>query len=70
LVAIAAHLHPVAPWSYIGLGGLGICGFGAIFLFTALTWAALTTSLAVLYHDQRLRKDSPLPAPPQAGQPV
>ncbi|HEY1161430.1 MAG TPA: hypothetical protein VGE83_12410 [Terracidiphilus sp.] len=69
-IAMAAHPHPVAPWSYIGLGGLGICGFGAIFLFTALTWAALTTSLAVLYHDQRLRKDGLLPAPAQAGEPV
>jgi len=35
-------------------------------LFISITYASLTTALAVLYHDQRLRNDSPLPAPQQA----
>jgi hypothetical protein len=65
-VAAAAGLHLAAPWSYIGLGLLGLCGLAAMILFTALTYAAVTTALAVLYHDQRLRKDGPPPATPQA----
>jgi hypothetical protein len=39
-------------------------------LFISLTYAAVTTSLAVLYHDQRMRKDGPGPATPQAGEAV
>jgi hypothetical protein len=65
--AVALRIHPVAPWSYIGLGLLGICGLAAIILSTAVTYAALTTALAVLYRDQRLRIDGLLPATPQAG---
>jgi hypothetical protein len=38
--------------------------------FTALRGAALTTALAVLYNDQRLRKDGPPPAPLQVGEAV
>jgi hypothetical protein len=36
-------------------------------LFISLTYAGMTTALAVLYHDQRLRKDGPPPAPLQSG---
>jgi hypothetical protein len=70
---LAVHVHPTAPWSYIGLGLLGICIFAAVLLYTAVTWAAVTASLAVLYHDQRLRKDGTLlstPASPQPGEAV
>jgi hypothetical protein len=70
---MAAQVHPAAPWSYIGLGLLGICVFTAILLYTAVTWAAMTAALAVLYHDQRLRKDGQLlsmPATPQPGEAV
>jgi hypothetical protein len=66
-VAMVAHIHLSALWSYIGLGFLGICGFAAMILFISLTYAGMTTALAVLYHDQRLRKDGPPPAPLQAG---
>lgn len=65
-----AHLHVAAPWSYIGLGLLGVCGFAAMILFISLTYAAMTTALAVLYRDQRLRKDGPPPARQQAGEAV
>jgi hypothetical protein len=65
LAAEAANLHPAAPWSYIGLGLVGICAFAALILFISLTYAAVTTALAVIYRDQRLRKDGPAPAQPQ-----
>jgi hypothetical protein len=67
IVVMAAHIHLAAPWSYIGLGLLGVCGFAAMILFTSLTYAATMAALAVLYNDQRLRKDGPPPARTQAG---
>jgi hypothetical protein len=70
LAASVAGLHPAAPWSYIGLGLLGLFAFAAMILFISLTYAAVTTALAVLYHDQRMRKDGPPPATLQAGEAV
>jgi hypothetical protein len=37
-------------------------------LFISVTYAALVSALAVLYHDQRMRKDGRLPVPAQAGE--
>jgi hypothetical protein len=68
--AMALHAHLSAPWSYIGVGLIGICVLAGIVLLTSLTYAALMTALAVLYHDQRLRKEGLLPAPPQATEPA
>jgi hypothetical protein len=70
IVAMVAHIHLAAPWSYIGLGLVGVCGFAALVLFTSLTYAATMAALAVLYNDQRLRKDGLPPAAPQAGEVV
>jgi len=44
---------PVFVW--IGVGLLAVCVVGIIFLFMTLTWGAMTTALAVIYHDQRVR---------------
>jgi len=49
---------------------LGLCALGAMILFISLNYAAVTTALAVLYHDQRLREDGPPPATQQAGEAV
>jgi hypothetical protein len=68
LVAVAGHMHPAPPWSYIGLSLIGICGFGVLFLWIAVVWAGYSTAFAILYRDQRLRKDRLLPALPQAGE--
>lgn len=65
-LAMALHAHFTPPWSYMGLSVLGICVFAALLFFISLTYAALVAALAVLYHDQRLRKDGPLPASAQA----
>jgi hypothetical protein len=44
--------------------GLGVLGYVlTIVVTTLLAYSALTTVLAVLYHDQRLRKGSTSPAP-------
>lgn len=66
LVALGAMLAHVAVGSsaFFTLVGLGVLGFAlAIVLSVLLVYSALTTALAVLYHDQRRRKDSSLPAP-------
>lgn len=64
------HTHVTAPWSYIGIGLIVICAFAFMVLFISLTYAVLVAALAVLYHDQRLRKDGPPPAMLQTGEAV
>jgi hypothetical protein len=66
-VMAVSHTHVPPPWNYIGLGLIGICAFVGIVLFISIIYAALLTALAVIYNDQRLRKDGQLPAPAQAG---
>lgn len=67
LAATAAHVAAGSPAFFI-LVGLGILG-GTLVLVavSAFFYAALTTTLAVLYHDQRLRKDSPAPGEARSG---
>jgi hypothetical protein len=65
VVMMVLHAHVTAPWSYIGLGAIGIIVFAFLVLFISLTYATLIAALAVLYHDQRLRKDGALTAPAQ-----
>jgi hypothetical protein len=67
IVMMILHAHVTAPWSYIGIGLILICAFAFMVLFISLTYAVLVAALAVLYHDQRLRKDVPLAPPAQAG---
>jgi len=55
VAASVLHLQLTAPWSFLGEGFLGICVVAVIFLWITLTWAGLTTALAVIYHDQRVR---------------
>ena len=57
LGASVLHLQAETPWSYIGLGLGGICVVVVIFLWTAFSWAGLTTALAVIYNDQRVRRE-------------
>lgn len=56
-LAAALHSHLAAPWTYLGAALSGICIVIVLFLWIALTWAGLTTSLALLYNDQRVRKE-------------
>ena len=68
IVMMVLHAHVTVPWSYIGIGLIVICAFAFMVLFISLTYAVLVAALAVLYHDQRLRKDLPLPTSAQAGE--
>ncbi len=66
LVAILAHVSQGSPAFYI-LIGLGVLGYLlSIAISILVTYAAYATALAILYNDQRLRKDGLLPAPAQA----
>ena len=67
LAAIFAHVSEGSHAYYI-LIGLAIFGYLLVFAVSMLiTYSANTTALAVLYRDQRLRKDGQIPA--QAGNP-
>jgi hypothetical protein len=64
--AMAAHVTVGTPGFFV-LVGLGIFGYVAVIgACVLLSYAAFTTALAVLYHDQRLRKDPFAPAAPLA----
>lgn len=63
LGAMLAHVTVGSP-AFFALVGLGVLGYVVTIVVTALLiYSALTTALAVLYHDQRRRKESPSPAP-------
>jgi hypothetical protein len=62
LAAVAAHVAGGSPALFL-LVGLGALAFLAVLTAaTMFSYAAFTTSLAVLYHDQRLRRESPAPS--------
>jgi hypothetical protein len=59
VVGIAAHVTPGSPVFYV-LIGLGILIYAlAIAIYTALSYAAITTAMAVIYHDQKRRIEPP-----------
>jgi hypothetical protein len=66
LVAVLAHVTPDSP-AFVPLICLAALGFLVVMIITCMfSYAAFTTALAVLYHDQRLRQDGLLSAPGQA----
>jgi hypothetical protein len=57
--------------SVAGITGIvlaSLCFAAFLYLLTALLWSAFSTAIAVLYHDQRLRKEVFLAMPTQAGE--
>jgi len=67
-IAILAHVTVGSTAFYI-LIGLAVLGYLLIMIASCLfSYAAFTTALAVLYHDQRLRNDGLLPVPSPAGE--
>jgi len=72
-VAILAHVAVGSPAFFI-LIGLAVLGYLLVLVaYSMFSYAAYTTTLAVIYNDQRLRKDGPLlsmPATPQPGEAV
>ncbi|MGA7831687.1 MAG: hypothetical protein WCA21_12060 [Terracidiphilus sp.] len=56
--------------SAVGIAGIvlaALCFFAFLFLWSALVWAAFSTSFAVFYRDQKLRHEGTLPAPLPSG---
>ena len=63
-VAVSAHVTVGSPAFFI-LAGTGVLAYLMVIgVCILLSYAAFTTALAVLYHDQRLRKDVLAPAAP------
>jgi len=57
LVGKLAHLTMV-PWGWIGIAVLAAIAICAFLLISACIWAIYSTAIVVIYHDQRLRKES------------
>jgi hypothetical protein len=61
LIAMSAHVTVGSP-PFFMLVGLGVLAYMLVIAATVLiSYAAFTTSQAVIYHDQRLRKDGRAP---------
>ena len=65
IVAIMAHVTVGSLAFYILIGLAVLCYFLILIVSCLFSYAAFTTALAVLYHDQRLRKEVFLPVPSQ-----
>lgn len=70
LAVALLHIQLASVAGVIGAGLGAACFLGFVFLWIALFWAAFSTAFAVLYQDQRLRMEGPLPAPAPAGEPA
>jgi len=68
LAAMLAHVTAGSP-AFVVLICLAVLGYLLMLIACCLfSYAAFTTALAVLYHDQWLRKDGPLSAPTPSGE--
>ncbi len=63
--------HPASAWMIVGILAAVVAGLALLILFyvwMALLYASLVVTLSVVYHDQRRRKDPPVPTQlPRAG---
>ena len=62
LAGSVAHLAMV-PWGWIGIGILAVVFVCALWIWSACIWAVYSSAVVVVYHDQRLRKESISRAP-------
>lgn len=67
LAAMVLHVQLASVAGIVGVVLFALCFLAFIFLWITLFWAAFSTALAVLYYDQRLRKDGLLPAQAVGG---
>jgi hypothetical protein len=51
----------MVPWGCVGIGILAVIALCAFFVFAACISAVYSTAIVVVYHDQRLRKESSTP---------
>jgi hypothetical protein len=63
LVATLANVTVGSPVFFVLIGLAVLIYLLLLVAFTSFIYAALITAQAVIYHDQRLRKDGPLPPP-------
>lgn len=61
LAAIAAHVAVGSGAFYVLVGMAALLYLLCIVLYSSFTYAAMNTALAVIYHDQRWRKDGVAP---------
>lgn len=62
IAAMAAHVAAGSNAFYILIGLAGLIYLAVMVLYAALIYAAMNTALAVIYHDQRWRKDGVFPS--------
>jgi hypothetical protein len=67
LVMAACGVQMLSVAGIIGIVLASLCFAAFLYLWMALLWSAFSTALAVLYHDQRLRKEVFLAGPSQTG---
>jgi hypothetical protein len=60
-VLAALQLHLTSPWSFAGMGVVGLIFVCFFYAWIALLYGGLVVTLSVVYHDQRRRKDTSLP---------
>jgi hypothetical protein len=61
--AAALHLQLTSPWSFAGMGVVGLIFACLFYVWIALLYASLVVALSVVYHDQRRREAASLPPP-------
>jgi hypothetical protein len=66
LVMAACGVQMSSVTGILGIVLASLCFAAFLYLWTTLLWSAFSTSFAVLYHDQRLRKEVFLAVPSQA----
>ena len=67
LAAMLAHVHVGSVVFFIFVGLAALAYLAVILVSILISYAAGTTAVAVLYHDQRVRKDGATTAPAPAG---
>lgn len=67
LAGLVLHTSLLSPLGFTAIGFLGFFALLGFLLYISLYLAGFTTSLVVIYQDQRLRNDHPPLASPQAG---
>jgi uncharacterized membrane protein YbaN (DUF454 family) len=68
LVMAACGVQMLSVAGIIGIVLASLCFAAFLYLWSTLLWSAFSTAFAVLYHDQRLRKEVFLPVPSQGGE--
>ena len=64
LAMAACGVQLLSVTGIIGIVLASLCFAAFLYLWMSLLWSAFSASFAVLYHDQRLRKEGPPPALP------